>query len=439
MSEEASGKAGLLKNRLFMKLYGSFTTSSLGDWFDMLAIQVLVGYRWHASPIMLALIPIAMALPGIILGSVAGAAVDRWSKLRMMRLCDLLTVGFTIAIFFAPNMLWLLPLLMLRASVGTIKAPAQQTLTRSVVSEDQLLQATSLNSIANQGSKIAGPLLGGMALLVLAPQWCILINAFFRICSLLLLVGIKLPSDRTANRNEDVGSNGIAESADSEQSPEKPGQEKPSFGALWREGWVYIAGNTALRNTMLLGFIATLAIQTIDFQFTSLFRYLAPKQESMLGWFVAAAGAGAVLLMLFMVKYNKGGGYGWKMGGGYLLVGCSLVGLGVLQAGATLMQVLPLGVLLGVGNGALMITFNYCLQAESSPEMTGRVFGIQNTILNAVMIGAPPLGGIWAEFAGSSSVFLWIGVVVAVTGLSALVLGRRLWPSRRAAVAASDA
>ncbi len=428
---EGTGKAGLLRNRLFMKLYGSFASSSLGDWFDMLAIQVLVGYRWHASPIMLALIPIAMALPGVILGSVAGAAVDRFSKLGMMRLCDLCTVALTIAVFFAPNMAWLLPLLMLRASVGTIKAPAQQSLTRSVVREDQLLQATSLNSMANQGSKIAGPLLGAMALSVVAPQWCILINAFFRLCSFLLLMGIKLPANRSVEASGSV--------LEKPEAPDTKGQEKPSFGVLWREGWAYIARNKTLRNTMVLGLIAALSIQTIDFQFTSLFRYLAPEQESMLGWFVSAAGAGAVLLMLVMFKYNKEGGYAWKLGGGYLLVGGSLVGLGLLQAGVPLLHTLPLGVLLGVGNGALMITFNYCLQAESSPEMTGRVFGIQNSILNAVMIGAPPIGGLWAELAGSSDVFFWIGVVVSATGLSALVLGRRLWPAKPAASVAVDA
>lgn len=70
---EISTKQGtsLLHNKTYMRVYTAFATASFGDWFDALAIQVLVGYRWQASPLMLALIPVALALPSILLGSVA--------------------------------------------------------------------------------------------------------------------------------------------------------------------------------------------------------------------------------------------------------------------------------------------------------------------------------------------------------------------------------
>lgn len=37
--------------------------------------------------------------------------------------------------------------------------------------------------------------------------------------------------------------------------------------------------------------------------------------------------------------------------------------------------------------------------------MTGRVFGIQSTILSGVMIGAPLLGGMMVQIAGPSRIF----------------------------------
>lgn len=411
----ASSQAGtsLLKNKVYMRVYSAFATATFGDWFDALAIQVLVGYRWQASPLMLALIPVSIALPGILLGSVAGVAADRLNKLKLMRMCDLVTALLTVLVLFAPSMVWLLPLLMLRAAISTLNVPAQQSMTRSLVREDQLLQATSLNGIVNQGSKIAGPLLGGFALSVLTPQWCILINACLRGCSYLLLLTVK---------NNEVGQVSSDQDKKEEQVP---------LRTMWKEGWSFMLRSRLLLNSMLFGLVGALAIQMIDFQFTSLFRIIAPAEESMLGWLVAATGVGAIFMIMVMNKMNRGTGYGWKLGTGYALIGVAVGGLGLLQPGVTSLPVLLLGFVLGLGNGMFMITFNYCLQKETPPHMTGRVFGIQSTILSGVMIGAPLLGGMLVQAAGPSRIFFNFGIVIALIGVLGIVFGRVLWPKEK--------
>ncbi|MDH6374435.1 DHA3 family macrolide efflux protein-like MFS transporter [Paenibacillus sp. PastF-3] len=412
----ASSQAGtsLLKNKVYMRVYSAYATATFGDWFDALAIQVLVGYRWHASPLMLALIPVSIALPGILLGSVAGVAADRVNKLKLMRMCDLLTALLTVLVLFAPNMVWLLPLLMLRAAISTLNVPAQQSMTRTMVREDQLLQATSLNGLVNQGSKIAGPLLGGFALSVLTPQWCILINACLRGCSYLLLLTVK------KSEVEQVGTEGKGDQ-----------EEHVSLRTMWMEGWSFMLRSRLLLNTMLFGIVCSMAIQMIDFQFTSLFRVLAPSNESLLGWLVAASGGGAVFIIMVMNKMNRGTGYGWKLGTSYVLMGLSVGGLGLLQPGTSNISVLLLGFLLGIGNGIFIITFNYCLQKETPPHMTGRVFGIQSTILSGVMIGAPLLGGMLVQAAGPSRIFFNFGIVIALIGVLGILFGRVLWPVQK--------
>ncbi|OMD59059.1 MFS transporter [Paenibacillus odorifer] len=412
----ASTQAGtsLLKNKVYMRVYSAFATATFGDWFDALAIQVLVGYRWQASPLMLALIPVSIALPGILLGSFAGVVADRLNKLKLMRMCDLLTALLTVFVLFAPSMVWLLPLLMLRAAISTLNVPAQQSMTRSMVREDQLLQATSLNGLVNQGSKIAGPLLGGFALSVLTPQWCILINACLRGCSYLLLLTVK-KSDVEQVRTEGKGDQ----------------EERVALRTMWKEGWSFMLRSRLLLNSMLFGLVGALAIQMIDFQFTSLFRIIAPSEESMLGWLVAATGVGAVFMIMVLNKLNRGTGYGWKLGTGYALIGISVGGLGLLQPGVSILTVLLLGFLLGLGNGMFMITFNYCLQKETPPHMTGRVFGIQSTILSGVMIGAPLLGGVMVQVAGPSRIFLNFGIVIALIGVLGIAFGRVLWPTQK--------
>ncbi|MFF2912678.1 MFS transporter [Paenibacillus sp. NPDC057934] len=419
MQVTSQSQPSLLRNKVYLRVYTAFAIATFGDWFDALAIQVLVGYRWQASPLMLALIPVSLALPGILLGSVAGVAADRLNQLKLMRICDLLTAILTVLVLLAPNMWWLLPLLMLRAGLSILNVPAQQSLTRSIVREDQLLQATSLNGIVNQSSKIAGPLLGGLALSVLSPQWCILLNACLRAGSYLLLLTVK-------------NAGAIAEKRHSEIT-----KEQVPLSQMWSEGWSFILRSRLLLSTMIFGLIGSLAIQMIDFQFTSLFRIIAPEQEATLGWMVAASGAGAVLMIIVMNKMNASAGYGWKMGFGYVLIGAAFSGLGFLSPGAGLFPVLLMGLLLGLGNGVAMITFNYCLQKETPPHIIGRIFGIQSTILSAVMIIAPLLGGILVQNAGPSAIFVNFGIVIAGIGLLGFLLQRVLWPAEKEGETAS--
>ncbi|MBY0014382.1 MFS transporter [Paenibacillus typhae] len=413
---EASIKQGnsLLHNKVYVRVYSAFATASFGDWFDSLAIQVLVGYRWQVSPLMLAMIPVAIALPSILLGSMAGVAADRLNKLKLMRVCDLLTAVLTLVLLLAPNMLWLLPLLSLRSAISTVNVPAQQSLTRSIVREDQLLQASSLNGLVNQGSKIAGPLLGGLALTFLTPQWCIVLNAVLRGCSYLLLLSV---------RNMDAKAEPAQKTAD----------ERVPLRTMWKEGWSFLLSSRILLNMMVYGLAGALAIQVIDFQFTSLFRVYSPTGEAVLGWMVAASGVGAVLTILLLGKLSSAISYTWRLGMGYMLIGVSVAGLGLLQPGAPVIWVLLLGVILGAGNGAFAVAFNYMLQKETPPHMTGRIFGIQNTVLSAVLIIAPLLGGLLVQFAGPGRIFQIFGLIQAALGLAGLLFGRVLWREKREA------
>lgn len=415
---KSSPEAGrsLFHNKMYMRVYSAFATATFGDWFDVLAIQVLVGYRWQASPLMLALIPVSMALPGILLGSLAGVVADRMNKLKLMRICDLITAILTLLVLFAPNMLWLLPVLMVRAAISTFNVPAQQSLTRSIVHEDQLLQATSLNGLVNQGSKIAGPLLGGLALSILMPQWCILLNSALRMCSFLLLLTVK---------NIKSGNGDHAISVQEERVP---------LSTMWREGWRFMFRSKTLLNMMIYGLISILAIQIIDFQFTSLFRLIAPNNESLLGWMVASSGVGAVITIMAMNKTNREPSYGLRLGSADVLIGLAVGGLGLLQLGVSMVPVLLLGFILGMGNGISIVTFNYGLQKETPPHMTGRVFGIQSTLMSAVMIGAPLVGGMLVQNSGPARIFLIIGVVIALIGVGGILFRRALWPETKTVV-----
>lgn len=414
-------RSALWSIRSYRSMFSAYALASFGDWFDALAVQVLVVYRWGIDPFMIALIPVCMALPSVLFSSFAGTLADRVQQAKLMMFCDLLTVLLTVGVLFAPNFAWLLPLLALRAMASVFHVPAQQALTRRVVPADLLLQATSYNGLVGQGSKVAGPLLGAVTLAVMSPQACILINMGARLLSALLLLGLwRLPhSTHSQDRN-----------------PEKGNIRKPSFWSEWKEGWTFLWRRKMVLNTVIFGFIGLAAILMVDYQFPTLFKSISPRNEALTGQVVAAIGAGAVGALIILNRLNKIN-YGWGLGGGCGLIGLGVALLGLCPPGTRLTMLLGFGLLLGAGNGVYILAQNYILQKETSPDVVGRVFGIQNTMNSLVMLTAPLAGGLLIRAVSVGSAFLAIGVVMVGLGMIGVLFRRQLWPQMEVAPSGS--
>ncbi len=405
-------RSALWSIRNYRSMFSAYALASFGDWFDALAIQVLVVYRWGIDPFLIALIPVCMALPSVLFSSFAGTLADRVQQAKLMIFCDLLTVLMTVGVLFAPNFAWLLPLLALRALAGVFHVPAQQALTRRVVPADLLLQATSYNGLVSQGSKVAGPLLGAVTLAALSPQACILINMGARLLSALLLLRLWL-----VPRN----------SAVQEEKTEKGKTPKQSFWSEWKEGWAFLWHRKVVFHTVIFGFIGLAAILMVDYQFPTLFKSISPYNEALTGQVVAAIGAGAVGVIIILNRLGKIN-YGWGLGGGCGLIGLGVALLGLCPPGSHLLWLLGFGLLIGVGNGMYILTQNYILQKETSPEIVGRVFGIQNTMNSIVMLTAPLVGGLLIRAVSVGTAFMSIGVAMIFIGLLGGLLRRLLWP-----------
>ncbi|MCM3785466.1 MFS transporter [Neobacillus mesonae] len=420
------GDDSLFKNKIFMRIFNAYAIASFGDWFDAIAIQVLMVYRWGVTPMTLALVPVAMALPGLLLGSLAGTMADRLPKVRVMMLCDLLTAVLTLFLLIAPSIYWIIPILMLRSAVSTFIMPAQQAMTRQLVQEEQLLQATSLNGLVNQFSKIAGPLLGGVILAIFTPQVCIWIGAAGRVISAALLWTVRHTSDHARSKESVFGT----EAALGAGRAGKAGKEQDIPGASvwqeWKEGWKYLMQNRILLHTMIYSVFGLFALLMIDYQFTLLLHAIAPNNESMLGILVAAIGAGAVVVLLAV---NRRGhvGYRYGLGLGCAGIGLGIAGLGLVPSGGSLWIITGFALIIGLGNGLYMVTNQTIMQKESRKDMVGRVFGISNTLMSIVLITAPLAGGALIQLTGVGNAFFWIGFILGMIGLTGVMFGKRWW------------
>lgn len=388
-------------------MFAAYSLSTFGDWFDIIAIATLLGLIWKVDPVWIGLTPIMYALPGILFGQAAGVIADRVPRRSLMITADLLSCGLTVGLYVAETPYLIFPLLLLRSLAGVFNVPAQQSLTRRVVAEEQLLQAASWNGLVNQIAKIGGPLIGGALLVWLSPQACLLVNAVsFLISALILISTGRIEGDTASARENEV---------------------KRSFREEWREGWQVVLGNRVLLSTTIFGSFGMIAVVLIDFQTTVLLRDLYPGNTQLFGWCIATSGVGSVISITLLKRQKELRSYGWLFGGGYLLIGIGFAGNGLLEPGAAVGWLLAFSWLAGLGNGMWIVTGTYLFQKEPPKETIGRVNGIQNSISSVVLVTVPLIGGWQVQEWGASSAFFVNGCAVAVVGLIGVLFQAKIW------------
>ncbi len=397
----------LWKNRIFMKMFAAYGLSTLGDWFDFIAVSILLGYVWKAEPMTLALLPLMYAGPGILLGQFAGILADRSNKLRLLIITDIIRAALTGLLLLAPDPVWLLVLICLRSSVRVFHTPAQEALTRHVVPTDQLLQATTWNGTVFQLGKVVGPLLGGTVAASVSPGICLIINACSFAVSAALLMSI---------RNVKQGAIDSAVN-----------QRTMNLRESWKEGWKVIFHNRLLFASTLFSLTGLLAIQLVDAQFAVLFREKAPDHPEIMGWSLSAIGIGALVTVASLNRVKEIKSYGWLLGGGVFIIGVMFGWLGMFQPAWGVYSLLVASFVGGIGTGLSAVGSNYLRQKETPKEAIGRVTGIFDSLSSGVFIVAPLLGGVLITSYGVNVTFQTIGFIVAAIGAFGILFQRRIW------------
>ncbi|MCK9860254.1 MFS transporter [Paenibacillus sp. ATY16] len=398
----------LRKNRSFAKMFAAYGLSAFGDYFDFMAVMILLGFIWKADAMTIALLPLCFAVPGIAFSQLAGIWADRWNKRNLMIATDLLRSGLTVLLIFAPNAGVLLGLIAIRSTARVFHFPAQQSMTRAVVAPDQLLQATSLNGAVFQLSKILGPLLGASAASAFSPSVSMAVNAVCYVVSAFLLLLVPAVDGRMPAAASATG-------------------KKGSLRGEWRDGWRLLWHSRILRISLLFSLIGLAGIQMIDAQFAVLFREIAPEQPDLMGWLVTAIGAGGLASVTWLRRYQELTAYGRLLGGGVALIGLMFAAAGAFRQDSPLWLMLLVFFIGGIGTGFTSSGMNYILQKETPPEAVGRVSGIFDSLSSVIFVIAPLSGGALIGLMGASRTFLLVGLAVGIIGIAGIMLRRQIW------------
>lgn len=404
--EQKKSNSSLWQNSTFKRMFTAYLFSQMGSFLDFLAITVIVAYTWKTSPFLISLVPVMQALPSILFASWAGVLADRFPKRNLMIIADVFIAIMTLVIIFAPNIMFLLPLLFIRSCFNELFMPAQQALTRHVVAEEHLTQAVTLNGMVGQLGKIVGPIVGSGLLAVISPTSLLGIKVAGSLISALILMSIGNIDKQLKKQTED--------------------SEPKSATSLWLEGFRIVIQNRVLWSSIMCAFITLMIINSIEAQYGVLFRKLFPNDPKIMGWAIGITGIGGIIPMLLMKKLERFG-YGWLLGGGMAIIGIGLSSLGSATTNTSLFLIYAVALIVGIGVGLFFNSFNVLLQKETDQEAIGRIFGLNNTLVGIAMIVSPLIGGIIVELTDVSITFLSIGFVLIGIGFLMILFQRVFW------------
>lgn len=158
-------RTDLLHNHDFLLLWGGQTISVLGSSVSGLVFPLLI-LSLTRSPAQAGIVGALGVLPYALLGLPAGGLVDRWSRKRVMIVCDvvraLVAAGIGVgAALGHMEIVWIYIAVLVSGTMFVFFNVAEMSALRHVVSRKQLPVAISRNQLSGSTVALIGPFLGG--------------------------------------------------------------------------------------------------------------------------------------------------------------------------------------------------------------------------------------------------------------------------------------
>ncbi|KON89287.1 macrolide transporter [Sporosarcina globispora] len=404
-----------LKLKSFRALFGAQLFSDLGNWLDLIALQVIVAYHWGLDETAIASVIIALGLPWVIIGPFASVFVDRLPKKAVMIVCLIFRIVFVAGLFYAPNLYILLLFVFLKGTVSALYDPARQSAIRMIVPDSLLPEAVTLSQLSVNTMKIAGPALGGGIIAVFGAKSPFLFEAagfFIAVIFLLLLPSLKSIEESDAIMSEDYAA-------------------KRNFWKDFSDGIKHIFHTPLLKISIILSSAAFFII----FLYDGLFVFIAKQigfNEGNFGLLISAVGAGSVagsLLLGHWTAWNRKPVH--LMSSSALLSGAFIAAVGL--GGLGFLEFPPLiwiigACILGILGAGESVPYGYILQSETPKQMMGRVSAAAMSLQTFSMLIAPAAGALLAKSLGAPLVMIGAGMATTLLGLTMLMV---IWKKSR--------
>jgi MFS family permease len=431
-SSRATGLQGVLALPDFRRLWLGQIFSQLADKFYIVLMVFLIAQTWvkgtpeanpalaeAASAIRLDLpetraqmitllatgIYVANTIPAMVLGTVAGVWADRWPKRAVMVASNALRAALVLLAPFClvegPQWLglswgyWGLVLMTFLESVLTqFFAPAEQAAIPQLVPGEQLLAANSIYQATSMAATVVGFALGDPILRLLQ----------------LSLGRIGIEGGEFLLLPFCYGLAAVAISRIRWKEEPRPA----SRTSVWQEigeGLQVLRERPRVRSSMVqlvLLYSLLAALYVLAISLASAIPGLGPTQ---FGTLLAMSGLGLAIGAVAVAQLGQGLNRRHLAATGLGTIAWSLVLLGQLRG--NLVFTLLLCSVLGVGSALLAIPAQTTIQEETPEELRGKVFGLQNNLINVALSLPLVLAG---------TVVSRYGLLPALWGLAAIAV-----------------
>jgi MFS family permease len=404
---EATSVFGALQSRNFRLFWVGAFVSNLGSWIQTIALNWLV-FTLTNSPLALGIVSFSGTVPILALSLIGGVYVDRLERRRVLQVTQslLLVWAMILAALTWTGVIRIEYIVIISLLTGIVMAansPAWQAFIVDLVEHSDLPTAIALNSAQFNLSRVLGPTIAGLLLVVVGAAGCFFVNGL----SFLAVVGaLFLIKPRPAVRRVEVG-------------------------GVWlrlRAGIAYASHHSILRPLILQTSIMTM----FGFPYALLMPVMA-QQVLGLGAggyavMMSSTGLGAILGSLFVAARGRTLPRGRLVLFGELGFSVSIIGFSLSR---TLPVALVLLALLGFCMIVYMTNANTSIQLITPDELRGRVM----SIWTLVSFGMTPLGsliaGAIAERWGAPAALGFGGAICLLAGITMALTspGLRVLPS----------
>jgi MFS family permease len=168
--------------------------SLLGDWFNTIAVVVLV-QRYADSDLAYSALFVSRALPAFFFGPVAGVVADRFNRKTILVASNVIRIFVVLGYLLvdSPGTLWLVfALSVTQFSISAFFEPAYAAILPSVVRHEELLNANTLGSVTWSAMLTLGAAIGGVAVDQFGVQTALIIDAITFAVAAFILIQISI-------------------------------------------------------------------------------------------------------------------------------------------------------------------------------------------------------------------------------------------------------
>jgi len=419
------GVVDALRKRDFRALWLGQLVSQIGDSFAIIAVVVVINDLTHSTLALGAMI-VAVTLPQLLFGLIAGVFIDRFDRKLTMIVADLVRglAILSLVTVHSPDGVWLFYVVgFVMGTLGVFFNPARNAVLPNIVEEELLLTANALTQAGQVVATVFGPALAGLVIGWFGTSFAFGFDFVTFVVSAIAIAIMRIP--RRRHKDSLPTPFGFAPwpvSPDRQDRLLLPeGGLNGGLRVLWTqlvEGITFIRHNRTILNIMVTAGVAMLglgAITVLGVKYLAQELHVGPTGYGFLQS-VQGVGmvAGGVLIGNFASQVRAN-----------VLVGAGMMALGVSIASLAIAPDFTLVLVAVFVIGLCMVTARATLaamtQAVVPDEKRGRVESALNTLITVATTTSMGLAGLLGDVLGLRLFFFLAGMATMLSGMMAFV------------------